>query len=419
MASEYTQPVIFETPGGDDLGEVEVGQIPSSLSRPLATVDNDAPIVVQRLDPTKAFDKFSKTEFDTRGKDFSDAVSVRARKTKYEVISRNAKRDTIGPVEESDLKETPLQRFERLKAEVSNFLTEISEAKADAASEEDGVDLSDMASQLKVLHSQLLSAKGDVSQVFSSEDLTAIGASKLTAAGAADGNLSKYLASHLQSLKPAAESGASKDQTRAIYELYYKPDLSKEDSTLSAKLFDAEKRLALLEGVLAGADTHGSAASTLFENSKGLVGNVLELKSRIDSLSDDNLSKTSRRIDQLIARVEQIQQSRSQNAPLGSSLITSEHLRKIESIHSALPKVDRMATELPVIIERLVQLRTLHEEAAAINNSWTQLTTEQSELSASVSASRALLTKMEENLAANMETMMKNVQVLEQKLAKK
>jgi hypothetical protein len=28
-----TQPVIFETPGGDDLGEVEVGQIPSSLSR--------------------------------------------------------------------------------------------------------------------------------------------------------------------------------------------------------------------------------------------------------------------------------------------------------------------------------------------------------------------------------------------------
>jgi uncharacterized coiled-coil DUF342 family protein len=127
---------------------------------------------------------------------------------------------------------------------------------------------------------------------------------------------------------------------------------------------------------------------------------VLELKSRIDSLSDDNLSNTSRRIDQLIARVEQIQQSRSQNAPLGSSLITSEHLRKIESLHSALPKVDKMATELPVIIERLVQLRTLHEEAAAINNSWTQLTTEQSELSASVNASRTLLTKVRRCLRA-------------------
>ena len=96
-----------------------------------------------------------------------------------------------------------------MKAEVSNFLTEISEAKADTESEE-GMDLSDMASQLKVLHSQLLTAKGDVSQVFSSEDLTAIGASKLTAAGAADGNLSKYLASHLQSLKPSSDSATSK-----------------------------------------------------------------------------------------------------------------------------------------------------------------------------------------------------------------
>lgn len=176
--------------------------------------------------------------------------------------------------------------------------------------------------------------------------------------------------------------------------MYYKPDLSKEDTALSGKIFDIEKRVALMESVLAGADTHGSAAASLFENSKGLAGSVVELKSRIESLSDDNLIKTSRRIDQLLARVEQIQQQKSASGPVGSSLITSEHLRKVEMIHSALPRIDKVATELPILIDRLVQLRTIHEEAAAINNSWAQLTTEQTELSHSVAAARELLSKV-------------------------
>lgn len=184
------------------------------------------------------------------------------------------------------------------------------------------------------------------------------------------------------------------DQSRAVYELYYKPDLSQHESALTGKIFDIEKRIALLESVLAGADTHGSGATALFENSNGLVGNVLELKSRVESLSDDNLSKTSRRIDQLLARVEQAQQMKSQGSALGSSLVTSEHIRKIETIHAALPKVDKLAAELPIVVERLVQLRSIHEEAAAINSSWAQLTTEQTEVAAAVAASRALLSKV-------------------------
>jgi hypothetical protein len=50
--------------------------------------------------------------------DFSDAVSARARKTKYEVISRNAKRDTIGPVDESDRTQPTI----RIRSFASAFL---------------------------------------------------------------------------------------------------------------------------------------------------------------------------------------------------------------------------------------------------------------------------------------------------------
>lgn len=112
--------------------------------------------------------------------------------------------------------ETPTQRFERLKAEVSQFLQEVTENKAANPPEDgDALDLKDIATELQVLHSHLVSVQGDVSQVLSSEDLTAIGASRLASARATDGSFSKHLASQLKSIS-AAKTAPSKDTVRAL-----------------------------------------------------------------------------------------------------------------------------------------------------------------------------------------------------------
>jgi len=99
-------------------------------------------------------------------------------------------------------------------------------------------------------------------------------------------------------------------------------------------------------------------------------------------------------------------------------------------LYQLVSKIETVAVELPLVVNRLVQLRALHEECVAINSQWKTLDAELGEVSSLLTINREQLekvrkylnciapplltyTQLEKSMAANAEIMQKNLQTLQ------
>jgi GR25 family glycosyltransferase involved in LPS biosynthesis len=90
---------------------------------------------------------------------------------------------------------------------------------------------------------------------------------------------------------------------------------------------------------------------------------------------------------------------------------------QIDEVYQALLKSESLHTDLPVVVDRLVQLKTIHEEMAFVVNEFKTLDTEQSQIASMLRSNETLLQQLEANFASNMAKIQDNFKVLEEKMA--
>lgn len=351
------------------------------------------------------------------------------------------KKHGAGEGEAEEHLETPLQRFERLRAEVTTFLRDVETIRSSRAQAADSIavgggddldsaSLAEMADRLKTWQSQLQTA----SKVDGGLDSLTHGASGTK--GAAQSELTTQLLGKISALKSqsgdsTANAGSSPSSASTAtgtskglvsYELVYNKDSGKELKL--AQVAELERRLAALEQCVTG--RIAPEPSHILVSPQGLVASIDEVRHKVASLDERAMDQLSHRMAKLTKQLEAmkaVRETSESNAENQSSdsetqgQLTPDQEAKIDSVYRSLSQVETVAVELPVVVERMVQLRVLHEQAVHFSAQLTSISSSQSDLSTVLQANLAGINRMQASLTANMATIEKNVLSLEKRIA--
>jgi DNA repair ATPase RecN len=110
-------------------------------------------------------------------------------------------------------------------------------------------------------------------------------------------------------------------------------------------------------------------------SAEDIVSVVLDLKHKLSLLSDDSLSTISTKAQAASKELDVVLQKQN-----STSTVSSDDLKKINELHSLISGVDAAIEELPIIVNRLTALKTLHEESAVVNQNLQRVDQEQFEI---------------------------------------
>lgn len=372
--------------------------------------------------------------------------------------------------EAGEEKETPIQRFERLRAEVSGFLRDIENIRSSRAQGEeaavdelDGVNMVELADRLKVWQVQL--------QAASKKDggLDVVSEQGRSGRNVAQSELTNQLLGKIAAMKgEIQDSPATASPSSSLsYHLVYSQDSSREMKI--AHISDLERRLSVLEQVVTGSvapepstflstpsstststSTPNSSASTL-----GLISSLEDVRIKVSSLDEHAIDQLSHRMLKLTKQYESLKAVREaaysngnrqttdleSPSPEPGSSTPSSHpsspptpspansltngqgnaaqidVSKIDTLFHSMTSIQTVASELPIVVDRLVQLRALHEQAVQFSSQISAISSSQSDISSVLTANLAGIQRMQDSLTSNMATIEKNVLALEKRIA--
>jgi len=309
--------------------------------------------------------------------DFSDRIGHR-RRIGYDVLS--GEYEMVG--EGSKEPETPQQKYQRLQHEVRELMEEVEKLKVEAKSDPQGKPgIMELAKQAEGLCNQLQSLK--LEQV--------LGAEILKNLNDPQGTLQKKLLTDLDSFKqgqrPTAakdkkpsESGAAMDQV--VYELHYRPEVAK--FSHNAKVADLEQRLRKMESLI-GNDGDKLAALAGDTNHRSVLGAISVMNSKLNLLDPAH-------IDQADAHLAAVSLRLAELADKKALVDDSEKLNKVSELYELLKKTEMLCTELPDIVDRMVVLKELHEQAMQFSTAMSQLDATQQQINIGLKNNQDALT---------------------------
>jgi len=184
--------------------------------------------------PKEAFKKFEGKQWD-QNQDFRDIIAKK-RVAKGGFVQNQKEYEIDGQTVMVNENETILQKFHRLQFEVKNFLTEVSDKKAeksDEAKSDKAIDPSNIAEELSLLQANL-------QRVMTDDSAQAILNPQydLKQAASAQNGISKKLLAELKKYESKPTAAIEKEtvsNNSVTYELYYSPEQKKQ--------MQAEKKL--------------------------------------------------------------------------------------------------------------------------------------------------------------------------------
>uniref|UniRef100_A0A8D0GRF0 Dynactin subunit 2 n=1 Tax=Sphenodon punctatus TaxID=8508 RepID=A0A8D0GRF0_SPHPU len=341
------------------------------------------------VNPNAAYDKFKDKRVGTKGLDFSDRIS-KTKRTGYESGEYEILGDGIS------VKETPQQKYQRLLTEVHELSSEVEKIKntvKESTSEEKLTPVA-LAKQVASLKQQLVSTHLE----------------KLLGPDAAinltdpDGALARRLLMQLEAAKSTkAAGGVGKSPAKApttaagnmvTYELHSRPEQDK--FSQAAKMADLEKRLAELEGtVCCEQDTQNPLAVGLQGGS--LMETVEILQAKVSTLDIAALDQVEARLQSVLVKLNEIAKHKA-------AVEDADTQSKVHQLYEIVQRWSPLASTLPEVVQRLVTVRQLHEQAMQFGQLLTHLDTTQQMISGSLKDNVSLLAQvqktMKENLAA-------------------
>ncbi|XP_066841747.1 dynactin subunit 2 [Anser cygnoides] len=368
------EPDVYETSDlpEDDQAEFEAEELTSTSVEHLI------------INPNAAFEKFKDKRLGTEGVDFSDRIS-KMRTTGYEAGEYEMHGEGVGA------KETPQQRYQRLQHEVQELVREVEQIQSavkESAAEEELTPMA-LARQVEGLKQQLVSSHLE----------------KLLGPAAAidfadpEGALAKRLLQQLEVAK-CKKTAAGKSPAKApaptgdtlTFELYWRPE--QDQFSQAAKIAELEKRLAQLEAMVR---YEPDSQNPLLVGLKGtsLVETVQILQAKVNILDVAVLDQVEARLQSVLAKVNEIAKHKAvvQDADTQS---------KIHQVYEMMQRWDPVASSLPDVVQRLLTLRDLHEQATQFGQVLVHLDTTQQEIAGALKDNTVLLAEVQKTMKENL-----------------
>ncbi|XP_041639225.1 dynactin subunit 2 isoform X1 [Cheilinus undulatus] len=389
----FNEPDVYET---GDLPEDDQAQFESFVQEELCS-DSVERIVVN---PNAAYDKFKDKHVTTKGLDFSDRIS-KSRRVGYE----SGEFEILG--EGCGVKETPQQKYQRLVNEIQELIQEvdtIQTATKESNAEErlTPVVLAKQAAQLK---QQLVSAHLD----------SLLGPQAHINLADPDGALARRLLTQLEAAKGSRSSGDTKQTASAkgpdgvvLYELHSRPEQEKFNE--SAKMAELEKRLAELEiAVGSGSDKQGPLSAGV--QGASLMDTIELLQARVSALDSSTLDQVEARLQSVLGKMNEIAKHKA-------AIEDADTQNKVSQLYDTVQKWDAVSTSIPQVVQRLVAVKELHEQAMQFGQLLTHLDTTQQMINNSLKDNNTLLTQVQQTMKENLVAIEENFAALDQRMKK-
>uniref|UniRef100_A0A671SHX1 Dynactin subunit 2 n=1 Tax=Sinocyclocheilus anshuiensis TaxID=1608454 RepID=A0A671SHX1_9TELE len=379
------EPDVYET---SDLPEDDQAQFESEE----LCSDSVERIVVN---PNAAYDKFKDKHISAKGLDFSDRIS-KSRRVGYESGEYELLAEGCGE------KETPQQKYQRLVNEIHELCQDVEHIQAstkESSSEErlTPVALAQQAAQLK---QQLVSAHLD----------SLLGPNAHINLTDPDGALAKRLLTQLEVARGVRSGAGAEGKTAApkgpdgviLYELHSRPE--QEKFTESAKVAELERRLAELEMAVGS----GSEKQVLV---MCLQDTIELLQARVGALDAVMLDQVEARLQSVLGKMNEIAKHKA-------AIEDAETQNKVSQLYDVVQKWDAMASCLPQLLQRLLAVRELHEQAMQFGQLLTHLDTTQQMINSSLKDNSSLLSQVQQTMKENLLAVEENFSTLDQRMKK-
>ncbi|XP_062328505.1 dynactin subunit 2 [Osmerus eperlanus] len=385
------EPDVYET---SDLPEDDQAQFESEE----LCSDSVERIVVN---PNAAYDKFKDKRVSTKGLDFSDRIT-RSRRVGYESGEFEILAEGCG------LKETPQQKYQRLVNEIQELSQEVENIQATTkeSSAEEKLTPGVLAQQAARLKQQLVSAHLD----------SLLGPQAHINLADPDGALAKRLLTQLEAARGCRVGGPGEAKAPAargpdgvvLYELHSRPE--QEKFTESAKMAELEKRLAELEtAVGSGSDKQGPLSTGV--QGASLMDTMELLQARVSALDSATLDQVEARLQSVLGKMNEIAKHKA-------AIEDADTQNKVSQLYDTVQKWDAMATSLPQVVQRLIAVKELHEQAMQFGQLLTHLDTTQQMINNSLKDNGTLLTQVQHTMKENLQSVQENFSALDQRMKK-
>ncbi|XP_030230987.1 dynactin subunit 2 isoform X2 [Gadus morhua] len=394
----FNEPDVYET---GDLPEDDQAQFESLVQEELCS-DSVERIVVN---PNAAFDKFKDKHISTKGLDFSDRIS-RSKRVGYE----SGEYEILG--EGSGVKETPQQKYQRLVNEIQELTQEVDAIQATTkdSSAEERLNPVALAQQVGQLKQQLVSAHLD----------SLLGPQAHINLADPDGALARRLLTQLETVKAGRggggggatgegkAAGAKAPDGAVLYELHSRPEQEKFND--AAKMAELEKRLAELEmAVGSGSDKQGPLSAGV--QGASLMDTMELLQARVNALDSATLDQVEARLQSVLGKMNEIAKHKT-------AIEDADTQNKVSQLYDVVQKWDGMATSIPQVVQRLVAVKELHEQAMQFGQLLTHLDTTQQMINNSLKDNGTLLTQVQQTMTENLKAVEENFSSLDDRMKK-
>ncbi|XP_056607166.1 dynactin subunit 2 [Triplophysa dalaica] len=353
------------------------------------------------VNPNAAFDKFKDKHISTKGLDFSERIS-KSRRVGYESGDYELLAEGCG------LKETPQQKYQRLVNEIHELCQDVENIQVSTkeSSAEERLTPVALAQQAAQLKQQLVSAHLD----------SLLGPNANINLTDPDGALAKRLLTQLEVARGIRSGGAGDGKTAAprgpdgviLYELHSRPE--QEKFTESAKVADLERRLAELESsVGSGSDKQGPLSAGV--HGASLTDTIELLQARVNALDAATLDQVEARLQSVLGKMNEIAKHKA-------AVEDAETQNKVSQLYDVVQKWDAMATSLPQVVQRLMAVKELHEQAMQFGQLLTHLDTTQQMINNSLKDNGTLLTQVQQTMKENLVAVEENFATLDERMKK-
>lgn len=338
------------------------------------------------LSASTAFKLFKGKNLDSETVDFSDRLS-KNRRTGYNALSGEW---TLAGKGE---KETPLQKYQRVKCEMKELIEEISKIKEDESPEisNRGIinHLESMNRQLEELRldrslgTELVSNLADPQGAQIKKMLTEL--DKL--GGSGDSNSRVNVDSELQQGQPC----------EIRYQVMSRPQRA--HLAHAARIADLESRVNKLNRLLAPTPDYlrrlaGGTDKSLAESSRIIA-------SKVTLLNTGQLEAIDARMSSLVAKMDQVAERTA--AITGSADVERDN--KIRELYELAKTADEMSQLLPQAVDRMAALESLHQQSSNFVKSLNQIESMQQVLANSCGSTKEAVRVLEEAFATSVKSL--------------
>ncbi|XP_078545097.1 dynactin subunit 2 isoform X1 [Lissotriton helveticus] len=353
------------------------------------------------VNPNAAYDKFKDKKVGTKGLDFSDRIS-KTKRTGYESGEYEMLGEGLG------VKETPQQKYQRLLHEVQELSQEVETIQST---------VKDSAAEEKLTPVELAKQVATIKQMLVSTHLEKLlGPDATVNLTDPDGALAKRLMTQLDAARSskAVEGKTSQkgtlpaSQNMVTYELHCRPEQNK--FSQAAKVLELEKRLSELEAAVR-CDQDSQNPLTVGLQGSSLIETVELLQAKVNTLDIASLDLVEARLQSVLGKMNEIAKQKG-------AIEDADNQSKVQQLYEVVQKWDSMSATLPLVVQRLMAVKQLHEQAMQFGQLLTHLDTTQQMIANSLKDNSSALELVQKTMKENLTAVGDNVANMDSRIKK-